>query len=41
MTVYDTIEKKYRIMKTKGINVLPRKDHCAAIFGHSMVIYGG
>jgi hypothetical protein len=41
MTVYDTIEKKYTILKTKGLNVLPRKDHHSAIFGHSMIVYGG
>jgi hypothetical protein len=23
------------------MNVLPRKDHCAAIFGQSMIIFGG
>lgn len=33
VTVYNTIEKRYNILKTKGINVLPRKDHHAAIFG--------
>ena len=41
VTVYDTIDKKYSIMKTKGLNVVPRKDHHAAIFGQSMIIYGG
>ena len=41
VTVYDTIEKKYSILKTKGLNVLPRKDHHAAIFGQSMIVYGG
>ena len=41
VTVYDTIDKKYTIMKTKGLNVVPRKDHHAAIFGQSMIIYGG
>lgn len=41
VTVYDTIEKRYTILKTKGLNVLPRKDHHAAIFGQSMIIYGG
>ena len=31
--VFDTIERRYSIIKTKGINILPRKDHHAAIFG--------
>jgi len=35
------LEQAYSILKTKGINVLPRKDHHAAIFGHSMIVYGG
>jgi len=35
------VEQAYSILKTKGINVLPRKDHHAAIFGHSMIVYGG
>jgi len=33
VTVYDTIDRKYSILKTKGLNVVPRKDHHAAIFG--------
>jgi len=41
MVVFDTITKIYQIVKTKGINVLPRKDHHAAIFGHSMIVFGG
>jgi hypothetical protein len=41
VTIYDTIEKKYTILKTKGLNVLPRKDHHSAIFGQSMIVYGG
>jgi hypothetical protein len=28
-------------MKTKGLNILPRKDHCATIYGSSMIVYGG
>mmetsp|Transcript_42735 Transcript_42735/g.65635 ORF Transcript_42735/g.65635 Transcript_42735/m.65635 type:complete len:236 (+) Transcript_42735:1805-2512(+) len=27
--------------KTKGINVLPRKDHNAAVFARSMIVFGG
>jgi len=29
------------MVKTKGLNVLPRKDHCSAIFGQSLLVYGG
>jgi hypothetical protein len=39
--VYDTINHKHYIQKTKGINVMARKDHHAAIFGQSMIVYGG
>lgn len=39
--VYDTIEQNHYILKTRGLNVLPRKDHCAAVFGSSMIVYGG
>ena len=41
VTYFDTLEKRYNVVRTKGINVLPRKDHQAAIFGQSMIIYGG
>lgn len=41
VTVYDTTEKDHYLMKTKGLNILPRKDHCAAIYGSSMIVYGG
>lgn len=33
VTVYDTISHSYKLIKTKGMNVIPRKDHCAAVFG--------
>mmetsp|Transcript_3054 Transcript_3054/g.4674 ORF Transcript_3054/g.4674 Transcript_3054/m.4674 type:complete len:90 (-) Transcript_3054:406-675(-) len=39
--IYDTILRTFNIIKTKGISVPPRKDHCAAIFGQSMIVYGG
>ena len=33
VTVYDTMDQRLYILKTKGVNPLPRKDHCAAVFG--------
>lgn len=39
--VFDSIEKTYNVLRTKGISIQPRKDHCAAIFGHTMIVYGG
>ena len=41
VTVYDTIEHTYKLIKTKGMNVIPRKDHVAAVYGHSMIVFGG
>jgi len=29
------------IVKTKGLTVIQRKDHCAAMYGNSMIVYGG
>jgi hypothetical protein len=28
-------------MVTDGINVTARKDHHAAVYGHSMIVFGG
>jgi hypothetical protein len=39
--VYDTIDSNMSIIKTKGISVQPRYDHCAAIYGLSMIVFGG
>ena len=39
--VYDTESQSLNILKTKGVNVQPRKDHCAAIYGNSMIVIGG
>lgn len=39
--VYDTINETLNVLKTKGITVQQRKDHCSAIFGNSMIVYGG
>ena len=41
VTVYNSSDNNYYVLKTKGLNVLPRKDHCAAVFGQSMLVYGG
>ena len=41
LTIYNVINKTYQISKTKGIQVMARKDHSAAIFGKSMLVYGG
>ena len=41
VTVYDATDNRYFVLKTKGLNVLPRKDHCAAVYGQSMIVYGG
>jgi hypothetical protein len=41
VTVFDTVEREHYLMKTKGLNILARKDHCAAIYGSSMIVYGG
>jgi len=41
LVVYDTIENQLNIIKTKGISIQPRKDHCAAIIANSMLVYGG
>lgn len=39
--VYDTEARSLNILKTKGVSVQPRKDHCAAIYGNSMLVFGG
>jgi hypothetical protein len=41
MTIYNVALNSYQITRTKGVQVLARKDHHAAIFGKSMIIYGG
>ena len=41
LVIYDTIEDTLNIIKTKGISIQPRKDHCAAIIANSMIVYGG
>jgi hypothetical protein len=38
---YDIYEKRMDIVKTKGYSVSARKNHCAAVFRKSMVVYGG
>lgn len=39
--IYDTLDNTVQLAKTKGIAVQQRKDHCAAIVGQSMVVFGG
>ena len=39
--VYDTEALSLNILKTKGVSVQPRKDHCAAIYCNSMIVFGG
>lgn len=41
MLVYDTIEHTYTQLRTKGHAVAGLKDHSAAVFGHTMIVYGG
>jgi hypothetical protein len=38
---YDIYEKRMEIVKTKGYSVSARKNHCAAVFRKSMIVYGG
>ena len=39
--VYDTVTNECKYIRAKGLNVLARKDHTAAVFGQSMVVFGG
>lgn len=39
--VYDTVEETLNVLKTKGVTVQQRKDHCAAVVGSSMIVFGG
>ena len=41
LMIYDTIDNTVHLAKTKGIAVQQRKDHCSAIVGQSMVVFGG
>lgn len=38
---YDIYEKHMEAIKTKGYSVGARKNHTAAVFKKSMLIYGG
>ena len=35
------MEDHFTIVKSKGKNILPRKDHHSAIFAKSMIVFGG
>jgi N-acetylneuraminic acid mutarotase len=39
--VFDSFKNSFNIIKAKGYNVQPRKDHCAAVIGSSMLVFGG
>ena len=39
--IFDIGQRTLNVIKTKGISVQPRKDHSAAIYGTSMIVYGG
>jgi len=41
LSIFNVATNTYQISRTKGVQVLARKDHHAAIFGKSMIIYGG
>lgn len=38
---YDIYQRRMEIVKTKGYSVSARKNHCAAVFKKSMIVYGG
>jgi len=38
---FDVTTGSLENIKTKGISVLPRKNHCAALYGNYMFVYGG
>lgn len=38
---FDKCRQEIDILKTAGISVGPRKNHCAAVYKHSMVVFGG
>ena len=39
--VFDSVLKTLNVIKTKGMSVQPRKDHSMAIYGKSMIVFGG
>jgi hypothetical protein len=39
--VFDTEINHCYLLKTKGLSVMPRKNHMATTYGDSMVVYGG
>jgi hypothetical protein len=41
LIVFDTNSKEYSIVKTKGLNVISRRDHTAVVYENSMLVYGG
>jgi hypothetical protein len=41
LLIFDPSHNSFNMVKTKGVNVMPRRDHCAALYSQSMVVYGG
>lgn len=39
--IFDPNQNSLNIVKSKGVNVMPRIDHCAAVYSQSMIVYGG
>ena len=39
--VYDNKTNKLTLINTKGVTPQERKDHTAAVYGNSMIVYGG
>lgn len=39
--MFDIHDQHLSVLKTKGFTAHPRKNHCATMYGKSMVIYGG
>jgi len=38
---FDTYERRMSVVKTIGLSAGVRKNHCAAVFKKSMIVYGG
>ena len=41
VTLYNSSNQSYKTLATRGFSVRPRKDHMAAIFSKSMIVFGG
>lgn len=38
LLVYDTMYNTYNIVQQKGVNVTPRRDHCATAYGKFLLL---